>query len=83
MPQLLCAVLHVSKLRPALYRVDPQPPKRNQRARFPGDSTSVQKSVTSESVQGGARISRVTGARDFFPLPTFSVFSCGSGGRWD
>lgn len=66
MPQLLRAVLHGSKLRPALYRDDPQPPKRNQRARFPGEINSVQKHVTSGSVRSGARISRVTGSRDFF-----------------
>lgn len=69
MPQLLCAVLHVSKLRPALERDDPQPPKHEQRARFPGEINSGQKSVTSGSVQGGARISRATRARDSNPPP--------------
>lgn len=67
MPELVRAVLHVFQTtswtlprRPS----DPQP--KSARARFPVQINSVQKSGTSGSVLGGARISRVTGARDFF-----------------
>lgn len=76
MPELMRAVLHAFQTTScALPRQPSDPQPKSARARFPSEINSVQKSVTSGSVLGGARISRVTGARDFPPSLWFQLWS--------